>query len=87
MGDDHAFEIVGIGTIKLKMYDGTVCTIQVVWHMKGIKKNLLFLGQLDDIGYKTDVENGIMKIVKGTLAVMKAKKIGTNLYMLKGETL
>ena len=27
MGDDHALEIVGIGTIKLKMYDGIVRTI------------------------------------------------------------
>ena len=30
MGDDHALEIVGTGTIKLKMYDGTVRTIQEV---------------------------------------------------------
>ena len=27
MGDDHALEIAGIGTIKLKMYDGTIRTI------------------------------------------------------------
>jgi hypothetical protein len=27
MGNDHALEIVGIGTIKLKMYDGSIHTI------------------------------------------------------------
>jgi hypothetical protein len=30
MGDNHALEIVGIGTIKLKMYDGLICTISGV---------------------------------------------------------
>ena len=27
MGDDHALEIVGIGTVKIKMFDGTIRTI------------------------------------------------------------
>lgn len=86
MGNDHVLEIAGIGTIKLKMYDGTIRTIQKVRHVKGLKKNLLSLGQLDDGGCKTRIENGIMKIVKGTLVVMKAEKVAANLYMLMGET-
>ena len=86
MGDDHALEIAGIGTIKLKMYDGTICTIQEVRHVKGLKKNLLSLGQLDSDGCKIQVHDGVMKIVKGTLIVMKAEKIAANMYMLKGET-
>ena len=42
---------------------------------------------MDTHGYKTHVENGIMKVVKGALVLMKAKKIGVNLFMFKGETL
>ncbi|KAH9678909.1 Integrase catalytic domain-containing protein [Citrus sinensis] len=42
---------------------------------------------MDSHGYKTHVENGIMKIVKGALVLMKAEKIGANLFMLKEETL
>ncbi|KAK7255724.1 hypothetical protein RIF29_29143 [Crotalaria pallida] len=57
MGNDHALEIVGIGTIKLKMYDGTVRTIQGVRHVKGLKKNLLSIGQLDDLGCKIHIED------------------------------
>jgi hypothetical protein len=30
MGNDHALEIAGIGTIKLKMYDGSIRTISEV---------------------------------------------------------
>ncbi|KAK0602044.1 hypothetical protein LWI29_029846 [Acer saccharum] len=87
MGNDHALEIAGIGTIKIKIHDGTIRTIQEVRHVKGLKKNLLSLGQLDDLGCKTQIENGILKIVRGALVVMKAEKITSNLYMLKGETL
>ncbi|KAH9779098.1 Integrase catalytic domain-containing protein [Citrus sinensis] len=87
MEDDHALEIVGFGTIKIKMFDGTIRTIGEVRHVNGLKKNLLSLGQIDNHGCKTHVENGIIKIVKGALVLMKAEKIGANLFMLKGETL
>ncbi|KAK0601704.1 hypothetical protein LWI29_026705 [Acer saccharum] len=87
MGNDHALEIAGIGIIKIKMHDGTILTIQEVRHVKGMKKNLLSLGQVDDLGCKTQIENGILKIVRGVLVVMKAEKITSNLYMFKGETL
>ena len=87
MGDDHALEIAGIGTIKIKMFDGTICTIREVRHVNGLKKNLLSLRLMDSHEYKTHVENEIMKIVKGVLVLMKAEKIGVNLFMLKGKTL
>ena len=87
IGDDHALKIVGIGTIKIKMFDGTICTIGEVRHVNGLKKNLLSLGQMDNYGYKIHVENEIMKIVKGALVLIKAEKISANLFMLKGETL
>ena len=86
MGNDHALEIAGVGAIKLKMYDGTVRTIQGVRHVKGLKKNILSIGQLDDLGCKILTEGGIIKVVKGNLVVMKAKKIIANLYMLLGDT-
>ena len=54
--------------------------------MKGVKKNLLSLGQLDNSGCKIHIQDGIMKIVKGAFVMMKAEKIAANLYMLKGET-
>ncbi|KAH9727213.1 Integrase catalytic domain-containing protein [Citrus sinensis] len=42
---------------------------------------------MDSHRYKTHVENRIMKIVKGTLVLIKAEKIGANLFMLKRVTL
>ena len=40
MGDDHTLEIVGIGTVKIKIFDGIICTIEEVRHVKSLKKNL-----------------------------------------------
>ena len=86
-GNDHALEITRVGAIKIKLFDGSICKIQEVRHVKGLKKNLLSIGQLDDLGCKTHIEGGILKVVKGALVVIKAKKITVNLYMLLGDTL
>ncbi|GJY86489.1 retrovirus-related pol polyprotein from transposon TNT 1-94 [Tanacetum coccineum] len=69
----------------VKMHDGTVHTIREVRHMEGLKKNLLSLGQLDDLGCKVELQNKIMKIIKGALVLMRGEKVAANLYQLKGE--
>ena len=86
MGNNHALKIAGIGTVKIKLHDGTVRTIQGVRHVYGLKKNLLSIGQLDDLSCSAHIQNGVMKIIKGALIVLKAEKIASNLYMLKGDT-
>ncbi|KAE8688623.1 hypothetical protein F3Y22_tig00110962pilonHSYRG00058 [Hibiscus syriacus] len=85
--NDHALEIVGVGTIKLKMYDGTIKVVRDVRHVKGWKKNLLSYGLLDNNASKIETRKGIMKVFPGALVVLKGEKIAANLYMLKGETL
>ena len=84
MGDNHAVEIAGIGTIKLKMYDGLIRTISGVRHVKDLKKNLLSVGQFDSLGCKIRTDNGIMKIVKGALVVLKTRKTVANMFVLMG---
>ena len=44
MGNDHALEIAGIGTIKIKMFDGTIRTIGEVRHINGLKKKSIVFG-------------------------------------------
>nr|GEU91101.1 retrovirus-related Pol polyprotein from transposon TNT 1-94 [Tanacetum cinerariifolium] len=50
--NDHELKIIGIESIMVKMHDGTFRTIRDVRHVEGLKKNLLSLGQLDDLGEK-----------------------------------
>jgi len=87
MGNGHALEVIGVGIVKIKMYDGIVRIIQEVRHVKDLKKNLLSVGQLDNLGCKIHTEGGILKVVRGNLVVMKAEKIMANLYVLMGDTL
>ncbi|KAE8729067.1 putative inactive receptor kinase [Hibiscus syriacus] len=79
-------EIIGVRTIKLKMYDGTIKVVRDVRHVKGLKKNLLSYGLLDNNASNIETQKRIMKVFRGALVVMKGKKISANLYMLKGET-
>jgi len=51
-----------------------------------LKKNLISLGTLKDHGCKYAREDGVMKISKGALTLMKGKKTGS-LYVLQGSTI
>ena len=51
--------------------------------MKGLKKKMPSMGQLDDLGYEFHAKRGIMKVIKGALVMMKVDKIVVNLYMLQ----
>lgn len=85
MGNDVTCNIFGTGSIQLKMFDGTNKILNDVRHVLEIRKNLISLGVLNTNGYKTFIQGGVMKIYKGILLVMKAKKVG-NLFQLEGRT-
>ena len=54
MGNDHACEIVGVGTVRIKMHDGVVRTLTGVRHIPDLRKNLISLGSLDSNGCQMD---------------------------------
>uniref|UniRef100_A0A2N9F8B2 Integrase catalytic domain-containing protein n=1 Tax=Fagus sylvatica TaxID=28930 RepID=A0A2N9F8B2_FAGSY len=70
MGNDATCTIIGMGTIKIKMSDGVVRTLEEVRHIPDMRKNLISLGTLDSKGYSYKSENGIMKVSKGAMVVM-----------------
>ena len=57
MGNDNACQTKGIGTIRLKMHDGTIRRLTNVRYILDLKKNLISLGVLDSDGYKVTLEN------------------------------
>jgi hypothetical protein len=56
-----------------------------VLHVEGLKKNLLSLGQFDNLGCKVEIQKKILKVIKGALVLMKGEMVAANLYQLKGE--
>lgn len=87
MCDDHTLKITGISIININMFNGTIRIIHELQHVKSLKKNLLSLGQIDNLSSKTHVENVIMKIVRDVLMLIKTEKISVNLFMIKRKTL
>ena len=85
MGNDHACKTIGIGTIRVKTHDGTIITLKDVRHIPDLRKNLISLGLLEKNGCKIIMEDGVLKVVRGSLVVMKGIRHG-NLYPLLGIT-
>ena len=76
---------MGIGTIRIKMFDGIVRTLTNFRHLLELKKNLISSSMLDSIGCKGALaEGGALRVCKGALVVMKRKKTN-GLYILQGS--
>ena len=86
MDNNSSCKIVGIRTVKIKMFDGIVGILTNVKHVPDLKENLILLSNLDLNGYKFIGEGGVIKVSKWTFVVMKGKKYG-RLYVLQGSTI
>lgn len=74
-------KVIGMDTVKMKMFNRVVQTFSNVRHVFNLKKNLVSLNKLDALGYGFPIKNTFMKVGKYSLAIMKVKKID-NLYKL-----
>ena len=80
-GNDASCKVVEMGNIKVKMFDGVIRTLCDVKHVPNLRKNLISLGTLDNNGFNYKSSNGVMKVSKGVLTVMKGRSwhvISTN---------
>ncbi|KAE8699066.1 hypothetical protein F3Y22_tig00110597pilonHSYRG01396 [Hibiscus syriacus] len=87
LGDDRCCNIVGIGEVRIKIYDGSIRTLSGVRYIPYLKKNLISLGTLhkNDFIPKADEDRETIRIVKGALTVMKGKMTAGNIYRLLGS--
>jgi hypothetical protein len=80
MGNGARYKAIGLGTIKVKMFDGIVRILTNVRYVLYLKKNLISLGTLDSLGYGYSAKNGVIKITKGAMVIMKGNKIGKKAF-------
>ena len=71
MGNNASWKIAGVGTVKIKMFDGIFIMLADVKHVPYLKRNLILLSTLDSKGYKYTGEGGLLKVSKGAFVVMK----------------
>ena len=84
MGNDDVYKTIGIGNIRMRMFDEQVRTLTNVRHVPDLKKNLLSLGALEARGYKFFGTDGAIKVTKGSMIILKGEWI-ENLYKLAGS--
>ena len=75
----------GIGTIRIKMFDSVIRDLTEVRYVSQMKKSIISVGAVESKGLKGTLENGILKVTKGTMVVMKGIR-NMNLYYLKSST-
>ncbi|KAH9684519.1 Integrase catalytic domain-containing protein [Citrus sinensis] len=85
MGNDQPCRTIGIGTIRLKIFDGMVRELKEVRFVPTLKKNLISMGALEAKGYKVTIEDGTMKFTHGAMVILQGAR-RHNLYYLKGST-
>lgn len=83
LGNNKACEVKGIGSIVIKIHDGISRTVQNVRYVPDLKRNLLSIGMFGKCGFTIKIDNGILKVTRGSLVVMKGK-LGNGLYLLVG---
>ena len=71
MGNNSSCKIVGIGIVKINMFDGIVRNLTNIKHVFDLKRNFISLSTLDLNGYKFIGEGGVIKVSKDALVVMK----------------
>lgn len=66
------------------MHDGVVRTLTHVRYVPRLKMNLILLGTMESKGYKYFGLNGVLRVTKGALVVIKGLR-ESMLYVLQGK--
>ncbi|KAG8486050.1 hypothetical protein CXB51_019370 [Gossypium anomalum] len=85
MGNDSSGKVIGIGTVKIKMHDGTIRTLSDVRYVPDLRKNLISLSILDLKRCRINIKSSGIKVSHGALVLLKGKRIDS-LYILEGST-
>lgn len=77
MDNNHSCNVKGIGNISFKLHDNKTRTLTDVRYVPSLKRNLISLRTLDELGFYYKAENGSMHVFKGDeLILTNAKKNG-----------
>ena len=64
MGDDRLCNMVGIGTILIKMFDEMMRKLKEVRYVTQLKKNLISIGVLEALGLEISDRDGVLKMLR-----------------------
>jgi len=71
MSDDHLCKVEGIGTVRIKMFDGMVQELKEMRYVPQLKRNLISVGTLEALGHGVSIRDGVLKMTRGSIMVLK----------------
>lgn len=84
MANDFEFKFIWIGTIKIKMFDGVFKTLTYGIHVLCLKRHLIRLSILDDVGCMHTREDKSLNVKKGVLTINRGERLD-KFYKLMGN--
>jgi len=85
MENDVECRMIVIGTVQIKIFDSMIRDLTDVRYVPQMKKNIFLVGDVESKGLKVILENGSLKVTKGSIVMMKGV-MDRNLYYLKDST-
>ncbi|CAA7043751.1 unnamed protein product [Microthlaspi erraticum] len=86
MANSTHSEVKGIGSVRFLNPDGTTFVLHDVRYMPEIGRNLISLGTLENKGCEFKGSQGVLKVVKGCIVIIKASRQDNDtLYVLQGS--
>lgn len=74
MGNNSICKLIRIGNLSLKLHDDSIRVVKQVRHVPNLKKNLISLGMLDQMGCSVKLESRQLYILNGSNLVMKGTR-------------
>ncbi|KAH9704469.1 hypothetical protein KPL70_011474 [Citrus sinensis] len=85
LGNNLACKVAGKGTVSLKLHDGVTRDLHQVRFVPELKRNLIYLGMVDQSGCIIKAENGEIQVLDQGKIVMKGVR-KNGLYILVGSS-
>ncbi|KAA0033501.1 Retrovirus-related Pol polyprotein from transposon TNT 1-94 [Cucumis melo var. makuwa] len=82
MGNNQDYEIIGVGSVLLKLSNNKEVLFKGVRHVPKLKRNLISLGMLDDLRCFIYIERGFMKVERQGRVILNSRKV-EDLYTVK----
>ncbi|GJZ20305.1 zinc finger, CCHC-type containing protein [Tanacetum coccineum] len=76
--------MAGTGKVKVQIKDDSSFVLENVRYIPELKRNLISLGTLDREDYTMKLQNGRVKVIKGSLMVLSGTMKGNYVYFLVG---
>lgn len=82
LGNNYVCKVKGIGSVKMRMHDGSIKMLSEVRYIPEVKRNLVSLGLLEVKGFTFISFGGRMEVRKGQHTVMVAERRNSLYYLL-----